>query len=394
MTMQHRQSAVAPLWERFADPRRLLKLFSFDRGLRPGKGASMHIYWGVFARHQRLIRRGGIVIAALAALVTLGAAGLWWRLASGPIQLDVVTPWLVAAIEENFGNGHHVEVGGTQIEHTESGGTAVRIRDIVVRDSEGAVVASAPKAEVRVSSLSLLRGHIRAESLNLVGAEMAVRIEQDGGVTIFAGADKHPIATAAVPAAAATRSGRNEPERMAQAAAAALRAAAPATVPSAEKLPPPRRASEMFAGLLSRIDAIGESGLDGHDLRELGLKNGNLTVNDERTGKRWTFRDISISVERARSGGVEVTIGSDNAERPWGLTASIVPTANGYRKIDLEARRVAASDLLLASRFGDGNAQFDVPLSASIAALVGPDGVPDSLSGRIVARGRLDRRHQ
>ena len=258
----------------------------------------MHIYWGVFARHQRLIRRGGIVIAALAALVTLGAAGLWWRLASGPIQLDVVTPWLVAAIEENFGNGHHVEVGGTQIEHTESGGTAVRIRDIVVRDSEGAVVASAPKAEVRVSSLSLLRGHIRAESLNLVGAEMAVRIEQDGGVTIFAGADKHPIATAAVPAAAATRSGRNEPERMAHAAAAALRAAAPATVPSAEKLPPPRRASEMFAGLLSRIDAIGESGLDGHELRELGLKNGNLTVNDERTGKRWTFRDISLSVER------------------------------------------------------------------------------------------------
>jgi len=109
--------------------------------------------------------------------VTLGAAGLWWRLASGPIQLDVVTPWLVAAIEENFGNGHHVEVGGTQIEHTESGGTAVRIRDIVVRDSEGAVVASAPKAEVRVSSLSLLRGHIRAESLNLVGAETAVRID-------------------------------------------------------------------------------------------------------------------------------------------------------------------------------------------------------------------------
>ena len=98
-------------------------------------------------------------------------------------------------------------------------------------------------------SLSLLRGHIRAESLNLVGAEMAVRIEQDGGVTIFAGADKHPIATAAVPAAAATRSGRNEPERMAHAAAAALRAAAPGTVPSAEKLPPPRRASEMFAGL-------------------------------------------------------------------------------------------------------------------------------------------------
>jgi hypothetical protein len=127
----------------------------------------------------------------------------------------------------------------------------------------------------------------------------------------------------------------------------------------------------VFASLLSRIDAIGESGLDGHELRELGLKNGNLTVNDERTGKRWTFRDISLSVERAH-GGVEVTIGSDNPERPWGITASIVPTGNGFRKIDLEARRVAASDLLLALRLGDGNAQIDMPLSASIAAAVRP----------------------
>jgi hypothetical protein len=389
MTMQHRQSAAAALWERvIADPRLLLRLIAFDRGRRSGGGVFVPgapIYWRFFSEHQRLIRRGGIVIAALVAVVALGVAGLWWRLASGPIQLDVVTPWLAAAIEENFGSGHHVEVGGTQIEHTESGGTAVRIRDIVVRDADGAVVASAPKAEVHLSSLSLLRGHVRAESLSLVGAEMAVRIEQDGGVTIFAGADKHPIATAAVPAAAATRSGRNDPERMAQAAAAALRAAAPATVPSVEKLPPPRRASEVFAGLLSRIDAIGESGLDGHELRELGLKNGNLTVNDERTGKRWTFRDISLSVERARGGGVEVTIGSDNPDRPWGLTASIVPTGNGFRKIGLEARRVAASDLLLASRLGDGNAQIDAPLSASINAVVGPDGVPDSLSGRIVA---------
>src|SRR5262249_15846465 len=154
------------LWERVvADPRLLLRLIAFERGRRSAGGVfvpSAPIYWRFFSEHQRLIRRGGIIIAAFIALVTLGLAGLWWRLASGPIPLDVVTPWLVAAIEENFGSGHHVEVGGTQIEHTESGGTAVRIRDIVVRDADGAVVASAPKAEVHLSSLSLLRGHVRA----------------------------------------------------------------------------------------------------------------------------------------------------------------------------------------------------------------------------------------
>ena len=97
---------------------------------------------------------------------------------SGPIQLDVFTPWLVSAIEENFGSRERVEVGGTQFERTENGGAAVRVRDIVVRDPDGTVVARAPKAEIRVSGMSLFSGRMRAESLNLVGAAMAVRIER------------------------------------------------------------------------------------------------------------------------------------------------------------------------------------------------------------------------
>ncbi len=145
-----------------------------------------------------------LVSGALVGMLILGCLGLLWRLDSGPIQLDAFTPWLVSAIEENFGSRERVEVGGTQIERTDNGGAAVRVRDIVVRDPDGTVVASAPKAEIRVSGMSLLSGHMRAESLNLVGAALAVRIEQDGTVTVFAsGADKHPIATANVAGAAA-----------------------------------------------------------------------------------------------------------------------------------------------------------------------------------------------
>jgi hypothetical protein len=317
-----------------------------------------------------LIRGSAIGIGVFGGLVTIGCVALWWRLSTGPIQLDVVTPWLASAIEENFGSNHHVEVGGTQIERTENGATAVRIRDIVVRDADGTVVASAPKAEVRVSGMSLLSGHMRAESLNLVGAEMAVRIEQDGRITVFAGADKRPIATASVPvsaAAALLRSTQEKREPAAQAAAASS-----------------RRARDVFAALLSWIDGIGETGLDGHDLRELGLKNGNLTVDDERTGKHWTFQDISLSAERVH-GGVEVTVGSDNPARPWALTAAVTPTRQGYRRISFEARRVSAGELLLASRLGDGNLRIDTPLSASMSGEIGPDGLPQTFSGRIIA---------
>jgi hypothetical protein len=338
------------------------------------------------ARHATLFRRTAIGLGAFAAVIIVGCLALWWRLTSGPIQLDVVTPWLASAIEENFGSGHHVEIGGTQIERTENGDTAVRIRDIVVRDADGTVVASAPKAEVRVSGMSLLSGHMRAESLSLVGAEMAVRIERDGQVTIFAGADKHPIATAAVPASAAAALLRSAQKKDgAEPPAAAAAAAAPPNTQTPAQQAPPHPARDVFAALLSWIDGIGETGLDGHDLGGLGLKNGNLTVDDERTGKHWAYRDINLSAKRVNSGGVEVAVGSDNPARPWTLTAAVTPTRQGFRKFQLEARKVSINDLLLASRLDDRGLKFDTPLSASVSGEIGPDGLPQVLSGRLFA---------
>src|SRR3972149_642712 len=154
-----------------------------------------------------LMRRLYWGTAVTIALATVAVLALWWRLSSGPIELDIATPWLKAAIEENFGGTPAVVGGGTQSERDEKGRTSLRLRDIVVRDTDGAVVASAPKAEVGLSGMSLLMGRVRAQSLNLVGAEMAVGIESDGRVTVFAGADKRPIATAA-PAVPPTPSGK------------------------------------------------------------------------------------------------------------------------------------------------------------------------------------------
>jgi hypothetical protein len=386
MTNQHRQRAGRPRWRAIVPLRRSAR--AAPEGVRrPGDPARAFRTKLFIARYGHLIRRGAIGIGILGAIVALGCLALLWRLSAGPIQLDIVTPWLVSAIEENFGSNRHVAVGGTQIERTENGGIAVRMRDIVVRDTDGTVVASAPKAEVRLSGMSLLfSGRMHAESLNLVGAELSVRIEQNGGVTVFAGADKHPIATAAVPVTAAAALLRSaEEKRQSDARSAASLATTPGSIAPADgQHAASRRARDVFAALLSWIDGIGETGLDGHDLRELGLKKGNLTVDDERTGKRWAFKDISLSVERIHS-GVEVTVGSDNPAGPWALTAALTPTGQGSRKIEIEARRVLASDLLLASRLDAGDLLIDTPLSASLSGEIGPDGLPQTLTGRIVA---------
>src|SRR5271157_5921403 len=201
MAKQDRQIGPPTRWgESIVHPRRRANLVAAHRGERWGDGRYLAAYRRLLARHRRLIKRLAIGGGALVALLVLGCAGLWWRLSTGPIQVDAFTPWLVAAIEENFGSRERVEVGGTQIERTANGGAAVRVRDIVVRDPDGTVVASAPKAEIRVSGLRLLSGHMRAESLSLLGAELAVRIERDGNITVFASdADKHPIASASAP---------------------------------------------------------------------------------------------------------------------------------------------------------------------------------------------------
>ncbi|MFZ0987814.1 MAG: DUF3971 domain-containing protein [Xanthobacteraceae bacterium] len=393
MANQDRQIGPPPRWgENVVHPRRRANLAAAHRGERWSDGRYLAAYRRLLARYRRLIKRVAISCSVLVGLLVLGCAGLWWRLSTGPIQVDAFSPWLVAAIEENFGSRERVEVGGTQIERTANGGAAVRVRDIVVRDPDGSVVASAPKAEIRVSGLSLLSGHMRAESLSLVGAELAVRIEQDGNITVFASsADKHPIATATAPLASAPLAGAAlgsaslppQDNRVIDKPAAATMLpgnSAPARAPA-----PHPAAADSIAAVLAWLDGIGQSGLDGHDLRELGLKNGTLTVDDQRTGKRWSFHDITMSLERPRGGGITVTIGSENPERSWGLTAAIKPTTDGHRSIALEARQMAANDLLLASRFDDGTLQVDLPLSASLRGEIGRNGLPQTLAGRIVA---------
>jgi hypothetical protein len=389
MANQDRQIGPSQRWtETIVHPRRRANLAATHRGERWGDGRYLAAYRRLLARHRRLIKRIVLGCSAFVALLVIGCAGLWWRLSSGPIQLDAFSPWLVAAIEENFGSRERVEVGGTQIERTANGGAAVRVRDIVVRDPDGTVVASAPKAEIRVSGLSLLSGHMRAESLSLVGAELAVRIEQDGTITVFAsGNGKHPIARAGAPLASAPSSLPPADQQQTGQGAADKPAATPlpgSSPPSRAAAPHPA-AADSIAALLSWLDGIGQSGLDGHDLRELGLKDGTLTVDDQRTGKRWSFHDITMSLERLHRGGITVTIGSENRERPWGLTAAIKPTSDGHRTIALEARQVAANDLLLATRLDDGTLQVDLPLSASLRGEIGPNGMPQALVGRVVA---------
>jgi hypothetical protein len=312
---------------------------------------------------ERWVKRLTVVIGVLVVIFAVCFGGLWWRLGAGPINLDVATPWLAAAIEENIGHGNTVEVGGTQIERAGKIRIAVRIRDIVVRDRDHAIVASAPKAEVRLSGTALLMGQLRAESLNLVDAELAVRITPDGQVTVSAGDTAKPLATGV----ASKRDAGLTPT---------FPRAAPA--PGAENTP-----NGLLAGL-DWLDSLSLTGLDGQNLNEIGLKNGNLVVDDQQRGNKWTFENISLSLRRPSGGGVALSLGEEGA-RPWSLRVVVGPQSNGVRSVDLRADKVPAENILLAMRVKDLTYSADLPLSGELKGELGRDGLPTYFRGKLTA---------
>jgi hypothetical protein len=307
----------------------------------------------------------GTGAVAFAALVSCGI--VWWQLGSGPIAVDVATPWLTSAIEERLGGFHRVQVGGTVLERDEVGRSALRLRDIVVRDAQGTIIASAPKAEVGVSAVSLLTGRVQTDRLSLIGAAMSLRIDPAGQINLLTGSGEAksigaPLTTSSIAANAA------EP----------LRASAPPAV---------QVATDPLTALLAWIDRLETLGLDGGTLSEIGLKDCTLVVEDQRYGKRLTFERINLSLTRPKEGGVAFAVNSTGAGGLWSLTATVTPKPDGRRTIEAVIRDVSPRDLMLALRAGDGHFDANVPLSAVLRAEIERDGTLQLLEGRILAGG-------
>jgi hypothetical protein len=333
----------------------------------------------------RWVKRLAVAIAVLVVIFAGCFGGLWWRLGAGPINLEMATPWLAAAIEENIGHDNTVEVGGTQIERAGRIRIAVRIRDIIVRDRDHAVVASAPKAEVKLSGTALLMGRLRAESLNLVDAELAVRITPDGYVTVSTGDNARPLATGV----ASKRQPAGAPSSSAQSPATMPSGAASPSSPGAQSgttaaVPDSRdTASGLLAGL-DWLDSLSLTGLDGQNLNEIGLKNGNLIVDDQQRGNKWNFENITLSLRRPSGGGVALSVGEEG-NHAWSLRVVVGPPANGVRSVDIRADKVSTTNILLALRLKDLTYSADLPLTGELKGELGRDGLPTYFRGKITA---------
>jgi hypothetical protein len=126
------------------------------------------------------------------ALAVIGVAGLFFRLSMGPVSLG----FLQGRIEQAINNqlpGISISLGEPVIElDTEGLVPRVHTRNLVLKDQEGVVLASSPRAGVALDGFELLTGKVVVNSLELIGPHVNARRNVDGGFELGIGEEAAP----------------------------------------------------------------------------------------------------------------------------------------------------------------------------------------------------------
>jgi hypothetical protein len=268
-------------------------------------------------------------VAGLAAVTAVLAGVLLWRLSSGPMEAEFLTPWIEQALN-GLHDGMTVTVGGTRLIWAH-GTVEMRASDMAVYGPSGARLALVPEAAVGLSLPALSHGEIAPSSIEAVGPSLAITRMADGHLDIgFSG------------------------EAPAESGEGGMR----------------RIVADMLAGLSGEAPRDGSSfGPAMRHLRRIGVSRGTLGFNDLATGLSWRLDPVSLSLTRGAD-GLDGALSGELAQGPDGP----VSISGGFRLVPGSARipatlsaqglnpsRLAGLDERL--RFLSG---LDIPVSARL----------------------------
>lgn len=344
---------------------------------------------GALAPRSRAAR---ILVGTVLVLIALGgvaAVALYVLIATGTVTANLATPYIERALEERIGGGHQVTIGSTTMQRTDTGATVV-VHDIRVTAPDGQLVASAPSAEVELEG-SLLSLMPKARRIDLVGAEMTVRIAASGHVAVATGkgakalsptqpTGRPPAATApAAPAPTAPQPATPQPATP-QGNATPQGDAAPAAAPSTAAMDFDPLKPAFIARWMNELET---AGFDGGALADVGLKDGTVIVENESAGRRIVFRHISVRLARPQAGGAQLTFTTQSPQGVATAVARIGAARDGVRAMDVAIRNLSTRDLLQAFAQDQRRFYIDTPLNATLNATLSVEGDLKALSARL-----------
>lgn len=280
-------------------------------------------------------------LAAVAIVTLVLGALVAARLSHGPLSLDMVTPYLLEAVNEPGGAVRYT-MGGTDLHW---GGVAepfdLRVRDVRAFDRHGALIATIPEASVSVDAGPLVReGRLALDSVTLRGGEVKLRREKDGALVLAMAEDDLAV------------------ERRADSPAQAV------------------RSIMRVLGLSGRADAVETTPAEvgGIELPDvLRVADARVVIDDRLSGRMWRVPHVDAEIRRApdrvtAEASVSLDLGNN---RETLLDAVVTLDQDGVIDAGLSVRDLRPADFAVIDEQAAPLAGVDVPLSGTVTATLG-----------------------
>ena len=142
-------------------------------------------------RH-RLVKITVLALLSIIAVLVIVGAAFFWRLSQGPVSLDFMTARIEAKINKSL-SGMTVNMGGAVFELDDKTNVPhFRLRDMVLLDQSGNLIAKSKRAAISFDTAALFTGSLVPRSLEFIGTRIFVKRQLDGGLALGFGTPAAP----------------------------------------------------------------------------------------------------------------------------------------------------------------------------------------------------------
>jgi hypothetical protein len=121
-------------------------------------------------------------VLGLIGLLVISSALLFWRLSTGPIQLDMLTPSIQRAVASLPG-GFEIQLGGIELFwDRQEKEVQFRATNVALADHNGVSIAAAPAVNISISIAALMRRVVALSAIELSGVSVHLIRDEDGSL--------------------------------------------------------------------------------------------------------------------------------------------------------------------------------------------------------------------
>ena len=296
---------------------------------------------------------------AVLVLIGLGAFGLLLaRLSQGPIALDGLSPRVIEALQQRFGNNYQFDLQHASLTRSEEG-FSLSLQGMSVRDASGRPVIATPAAQLSVDPLSLLAGQLVPRRLEIRDADVRLSILPDGQLAISAGAKGEPgiPLSDALPGLPAQEPGSESGDRM----RSDLQTTAGLSAPAPEAIPPAgfARAS---AAILAFIDLANRPDSPLGALDRFGISHGRLVIDDRLLNHNLVFDGVEFAIDKTE-GNARISLVADGPSGRWGVKLTTGTDPGGERSLKAEVTDISFEEMALLAGWRKPGFILDTPIS-------------------------------